>query len=88
MGSLPAHAYAEAQRYTHAHNELPPTGGGGGWGVGGGKRGAARGSGASVVKERYEAFMQEAPARISAQKEEEVGAAEGSNDGFALRKKK
>lgn len=32
--------------------------------------------------------MQEAPARISAQKEEEVGAAEGSNDGFALRKKK
>lgn len=35
MGSLPAHAYAEAQRYTHAHNELPPTGGGGGWGVGG-----------------------------------------------------
>lgn len=29
-----------------------------------------------------------APARVSAQKEEEVGAAEGSNDGFALRKKK
>lgn len=83
MGSLPARAYAEAQRYTHAHNELPPTGGGGGWGLGGG---AARGSGASVVKE-IRGIHAGALARISAQKEEEVGAAEGSNDSFALKKK-
>lgn len=41
MGSLPAHAYAEAQRYTHAHNELPPTGGEGGGGSGG-KEGGGR----------------------------------------------
>lgn len=50
-------------------------------------QGPPGGSGASVVKE-IRGIHAGTLSRISAQKEEEVGAAEGSNDGFALKMNK